>query len=41
MKFTRRFQHIEKRAKEINKELREMTLEEMDVFWNEAKEKGF
>jgi XTP/dITP diphosphohydrolase len=40
MKFTRRFQHIEKRAKEINKELREMSLEEMDAFWNEAKEKG-
>ena len=36
-KFIRRFQHIEKRAKEQSKSLQEMTLAEMDVFWEEAK----
>ncbi len=36
-KFIKRFQHIEERAKENNKTLREMTLAEMDVFWEEAK----
>lgn len=36
-KFIRRFQHIEKNARLIGKELHQMSLEEMDVFWNEAK----
>lgn len=36
-KFICRFQYIEKRAKEQNKSLQEMTLTEMDVFWEEAK----
>jgi XTP/dITP diphosphohydrolase len=36
-KFIHRFQHIEQRAKESEKKLHEMTLAEMDVFWNEAK----
>jgi XTP/dITP diphosphohydrolase len=36
-KFIHRFQYIEQRAKESGKKLHEMTLEEMDVFWNEAK----
>jgi XTP/dITP diphosphohydrolase len=36
-KFLTRFQHIEKRAKEQNRQLTDMTLEEMDVYWNEAK----
>jgi XTP/dITP diphosphohydrolase len=36
-KFIKRFQHIEKRATEIGKILPEMTLAEMDIFWNEAK----
>lgn len=36
-KFIKRFEHLEKRAKEIGKSLQEMTLEEMDVFWEEAK----
>lgn len=36
-KFIHRFQHIEKRAKENNKNLRDMTLAEIDVFWEEAK----
>ena len=36
-KFIRRFQHLERRAKERNKSLKDMTLAEMDVFWNEAK----
>jgi MazG family protein len=36
-KFITRFQFIEEKAKEGNKPLNEMTLEEMEVFWNEAK----
>lgn len=36
-KFIKRFQYIESKAKEINKSLKEMTLSEMDVFWEEAK----
>jgi len=35
--FIRRFNHIEKRAKESGKSLKEMTLDEMEVFWQEAK----
>ncbi|MES2779762.1 MAG: nucleoside triphosphate pyrophosphohydrolase [Bacteroidota bacterium] len=38
-KFIERFQYIEAKAKEQNRKLTEMTLEEMDVFWNEAKKK--
>lgn len=37
-KFIRRFNHIEQRAKEMGKNLREMTLFEMDDLWNEAKQ---
>jgi XTP/dITP diphosphohydrolase len=36
-KFTERFSYIEKRAKEIGKDLNDMTLEEMDKLWDEAK----
>ncbi|MFD2827476.1 nucleoside triphosphate pyrophosphohydrolase [Leeuwenhoekiella polynyae] len=36
-KFIKRFQYLESKAKESNKELRDMTLGEMDVFWEEAK----
>lgn len=36
-KFIKRFTHLEARAKEMGKNLSEMTLAEMDVFWNEAK----
>lgn len=36
-KFMRRFQFIEKTAKEQNKNLKEMSLEEMDALWDEAK----
>jgi len=32
-----RFQHIEKRAEEQNKNLEDMSLEEMDKYWEEAK----
>lgn len=39
-KFIKRFQYIEAQAKHINKPLSEMTLGEMDAFWNEAKAKG-
>jgi len=35
--FMRRFQHIEKRAAEEGRDLRSMTLEQMDAYWNEAK----
>lgn len=36
-KFIKRFQHIESRAKEIGKTLKDMSLAEMDVYWEEAK----
>ncbi len=36
-KFIKRFQHLEKSALEAGRKLNEMTLEEMDVYWNEAK----
>lgn len=36
-KFIKRFQYLEAKAKEKNKDLRDMTLREMDVFWEEAK----
>ncbi|MDO7173827.1 nucleoside triphosphate pyrophosphohydrolase [Mariniflexile sp. AS56] len=36
-KFTKRFQYLEEKAKGINKPLKDMTLAEMDVFWEEAK----
>ena len=38
-KFIKRFQFLEKNAKQIGKDLQDMTLKEMDVFWNEAKSK--
>lgn len=36
-KFIKRFQYLEKKSNEIGKPLSEMTLAEMDVYWNEAK----
>lgn len=36
-KFIKRFQYIEAKAKTIGKSLKDMTLAEMDVFWEEAK----
>jgi XTP/dITP diphosphohydrolase len=39
-KFLNRFRFIEKRANEIGNKVQEMTLEEMDNLWNEAKSKG-
>lgn len=38
-KFIKRFQYLEQKANEIGKSLSDMTLAEMDVFWNEAKKK--
>ena len=37
LKFIRRFNYLEAEAKKQGKELKEMTLEEMDALWNEAK----
>jgi len=36
-KFIKRFQYLENKAKENGKALKDMTLGEMDVFWEEAK----
>ena len=36
-KFIKRFQYLESKAQELGKPLMEMTLTEMDVFWEEAK----
>ena len=40
IKFIRRFKYIEEQAVAQNKNLKEMTLGEMDTIWNEAKAKG-
>lgn len=39
-KFIARFQHIEKRVKEKGLQLEKLSLEELDHFWEEAKQKG-
>lgn len=36
-KFIKRFQYLESKAKQLGKNLKDMTLTEMDIFWNEAK----
>lgn len=36
-RFIKRFQFLEKKAKELNKSLMDMSLAEMDVYWEEAK----
>jgi XTP/dITP diphosphohydrolase len=36
-KFIKRFQHLEERARENGRQLQDMTLAEMDIYWNEAK----
>ncbi len=40
LKFKKRFAYVEQGAKQQARNLSEMTLEEMDAFWNEAKQKG-
>jgi len=37
-KFIRRFKHLEEKAREEGRPLHELTLAEMDVYWNEAKQ---
>ena len=36
-KFIRRFNYVEQKAKEMGLQLQQMTLAQMDEFWNEAK----
>ncbi len=36
-KFIKRFQYLEEQSKALNKPLKDMTLSEMDVFWEQAK----
>ena len=36
-KFTKRFQYLEKQTKKVGKTLHEMSLDEMEVIWQEAK----
>lgn len=36
-KFSKRFKYLEAKAKDLGKPLSEMTLAEMDIFWEEAK----
>ncbi|MBO3116182.1 nucleoside triphosphate pyrophosphohydrolase [Winogradskyella sp. DF17] len=36
-KFIKRFQYLELKAKELNRDLKDMSLTEMDVYWEEAK----
>ena len=40
MKFKKRFAHVEQGAKQRGRNLSDMTLKEMDVYWNEAKKIG-
>ncbi|NOH02110.1 MAG: nucleoside triphosphate pyrophosphohydrolase [Chloroflexi bacterium] len=40
LKFKKRFAYVEKKAKDQGRNLSDMTLEEMDSFWNEAKRLG-
>ena len=40
MKFKKRFGHVEKSAKKQSRNLSDMTLEEMDTFWGDAKKLG-
>ena len=40
LKFKKRFGYVEKSAKSQGRNLTDMTLEEMDAFWNEAKKLG-
>ena len=37
-KFIKRFQYLESESRKAGKELSDMTLDEMDVYWNKAKE---
>ena len=39
-KFIHRFEYLEAQAKKSGKDMKRMSLAEMDVFWNEAKKKG-
>ncbi|TYR78305.1 nucleoside triphosphate pyrophosphohydrolase [Priestia megaterium] len=39
-KFATRFRYIEKKINELNKQFSDFTLEELDQFWNEAKQTG-
>ncbi len=39
-KFIRRFQYVEKSFRDHNRNMKDASLEEMDVFWNEAKQKS-
>ena len=39
-KFIRRFNYLEEHTIKEGKSLKDMTLEEMDAIWNEAKKKG-
>jgi tetrapyrrole methylase family protein/MazG family protein len=40
LKFKKRFGYIEKRAHEMGRPMREMSLQELDDLWNEAKQNG-
>jgi XTP/dITP diphosphohydrolase len=40
LKFIRRFKYIEEQAASAKKDLKDMTLVEMDAIWNEAKQNG-
>ncbi len=37
-KFIKRFQYLEEKARGLGKSLKDMTLSEMDIFWEEAKD---
>jgi len=40
-KFIKRFNYIEEKIESFNKQMKDCSLEELDKFWEEAKQKGF
>ena len=39
-RFKERFTYLELKSKELGRNLKDMTLDEMDAIWDEAKSKG-
>jgi len=40
LKFIKRFKYLEQAASKAGKSLQDMTLDEMDVYWDQAKKSG-
>jgi uncharacterized protein YabN with tetrapyrrole methylase and pyrophosphatase domain len=40
LKFKQRFKYVEKRAHGLNRSMQEMSMQELDDLWNEAKQQA-